>query len=112
MNSQDIFQLPSCCKDAIPYFEESDTLREYALFRNDLIAAYYLRWKGLKVCIDLLNTLSKEESAYVQTVVIKLMDQLHALKHTYNVTEEEGCVCFFAGSSPLDCFAREDPHRV
>ena len=109
MSGQDIFQLPSSLKTAIPYFEESDTLREYALFRNDLVAAYYLRWKGLKVCIDIMGSLSKEEVPYIQTVLNVLLTQLHDLKHTYNVTEAEGCVCFFAGLSNLDCIAREDP---
>lgn len=100
--------MPAACKDAIPYFEESDTLREYAQFRNDLIAAYYLRWKGLKVCLDILSSLSKEEAPYIQTVLNSLIDQLHNLKHTYNVTEAEGCVCGFLGSSSVGCFARED----
>lgn len=108
MNNKESFQLPAACKDAVPYFEESDTLREYAQFRNDLIAAYYLRWKGLKVCLDILSSLSKEEAPYVQTVLNSLIDQLHNLKHTYNVTEAEGCVFIFSGSSSVGRFTRED----
>ena len=43
----DTFQLPTSCRAAIPFFEESDSLRENAVHWNDLVAAFYLRWNRL-----------------------------------------------------------------
>ena len=93
----DSFQLPTSCRAAIPFFEESDSLRENAVHWNDLVAAFYLRWKGVMVCVDVLPHLSKVESAYVRNVVEKLLQQVQELKNLYNTNEGEGMVMIFEG---------------
>ena len=92
MSTQESFSLPISCKRAIPFFEESDSLRENAVFWSDLAAAYCLRWKGVSICVELLSTLNYNEKAYVSRVVDILLTQLHAMKHEYNVTPECGSV--------------------
>ena len=93
----DTFQLPTSCRAAIPFFEESDSLRENAVHWNDLVAAFYIRWKGIKMCVDVLPHLSKVESIYVKSVVEKLFQQVQELKNLYNTNEEEGMVRGFGG---------------
>ena len=90
--NQDSFALPPCCKNAAPFFEESDSLRENALNWNDLIAAYYLRWKGIKVCYDVIGSLPPQEATFVKTICTKLMDQMAELKEAYHPNETEGMV--------------------
>ena len=90
--TQDSFALPPCCKKAAPFFEESDNLRENALNWNDLIAAYYLRWKGIKVCYDMTGSLPPQEATLVKTICGKLMDQITELKEAYHPNETEGMV--------------------
>lgn len=88
----DTFLLPTSCRAAIPFFEESDSLRENAVHWNDLVAAFYLRWKGIKMCIDTLPHLSEVESTYVKSVLEKLLLQVEELKNSYKTNEEEGMV--------------------
>lgn len=88
----DAFQLHRIFYEAIPYFEMSDTLRDYALFHNDLIAAYYLRRRGLAICIDTINKLSQKDKPYFDNMLKQLMNQLEDMKKKYGVTEELGIV--------------------
>lgn len=92
MNTPDTFQLPVSCTDAIPFFKESDSLRENALCFSDLVAAYCLRWKGIAICISIMDSLGFTERAYVKRVVDSLLGQLHVMKHSYNFEEAEGTV--------------------
>ena len=102
MNNQ--FPLPSSCADAIPYFELSDILREFAIFYSDLVAAFYIRKKALLVCQNIMVTLNGNEREYVHQVLVKLVEQLQELKQSYNPSEDIGLVlflqeCYVASSS-------------
>lgn len=88
----DAFQLHQIFYEAIPYFEMSDTLRDYALFHNDLIAAYYLRRKGLAICIDTISKLPQQNKAYFENMINQLVNQLEDMKKKYDVAEELGIV--------------------
>ena len=92
MNTQDTFQLPASCFDAIPFFKESDSLRENALCFSDLVVAYCLRWKGIELCVSLMKNLGYSERNYVKRVLDSLLSQLHTMKHSYNFEETEGTV--------------------
>lgn len=94
--NQDSFLLPPCCKRAAMFFEESDYLRENAVNWNDLLAAYYLRWKGINVCINMIKDLPPQESALVTTICNKLLEQFEDMKKRYDPNEKDGMVwiCF------------------
>ena len=91
-DTQDSFALPPCCRRAAPFFEESDNLRENALNWNDLIAAYYLRWKGIQVCNDTISSLPPQEATLVKIICGKLMEQIQELKEIYKPNINDGMV--------------------
>ena len=86
------YPLPASCKEAVPYFELSDSLREFAIYHTDLIAAFYIRKKALFICQDISKTLSGREKEYVIFVLNELITQLQELKEKYEPTNEIGLV--------------------
>lgn len=92
LSCPDSFPLPPACKRAVPFFEESDSLREHATCVDDLTAAFYLRWAGLKVCIELIPTLNPNESGYVNVIVDRLLQQIQEMKTAYQTNEADGLV--------------------
>ena len=94
---QDQFPLPDACAYAIPYFETSDILREFALTLGDLVAAYYVRKMGVQICIITCSKLNDNEKAYVEQINNRLVGQLEEMKKLYDVNEIIGAVSYFLG---------------
>ena len=59
---------------------------------DDLTAAYYLRWAGVKVCAELIPTLNPNESGYVNVIVDHLLRQIQEMKASYQTNETDGLV--------------------
>ena len=89
---QDSFPLPDACINAIPYFETSDSLREFAQNQGDLIAAYYIRRVAVKICIEACSNLKENERAYVEQINGRLVTQLEEMKKLYDAKENLGIV--------------------
>ena len=92
------FEFPNPCKNAIPYFRTSDSLREFSFYPTDLIAAYYLRKKGISVCAEVCNKSNGREKAYYHEIVLRLTKHNENMKTKFNFSDEIGSVFYIAKS--------------
>ena len=86
------FDLPDLCKKAIPYFRTSDNLREFSFYPTDLIAAYYVRKKGISICAEVGSKLMGREKAYFNEIVLRLTKHAENMHTKYNFSDEIGSV--------------------